>query len=311
MNKTYIFFGISSEYVLNPLYRYMKDKGYSCVEITNNTSKNIREDMLRFKNDNVVLITSAHVFLDYDYYKRVYDYSINGLTTVLEAIDILKPVKTVHYPHDLATLMHNNDLPWLKSIFELILFPLDGYAHLSCEGRDVYNVGWIKKVKNIGDGNKNIVYHGLSDFGYYKDVNFALKTFSPVWNEGAIVKLPDIGDYMEYVSNLKASHVNLTNSERNIFELIDHGEIMITNGLTSVNIESSLSGRFTINMLDGCFAESEHRRHFEGLPNLKMLSISDTALLLKDYRKGNFVPKKGENLLKSFDFEMATKLITK
>ena len=269
----------------------------------------MKKALIELNAKDNILITSAHTFLDetYDYFQNT---PVN--LSVLEAIDILKPIKSVYYPHDLATLVHEFDIPWINSIFDIILFPFDGYAHLACNGKPIYNVGWIKKIHKTGSGTKFRVGHGISDIYYYEKIglDYIYETFKTVWDQGIIIKtsLPEHWD--QYRSYFEKKNVKYIDPSKSIFELIDSCEIMLTNSLTSVNIESSLSGRFTINMLDGIFNLSEHEKYFKGLPNLKIMSINDTAELLRDYFNGNYIPSQGEDVLKQFNFKLAVDIIT-
>jgi len=307
-NKLYVFFGVGIEYSLNQLYVYMKDQGYNCVEINHFSCNNMKKALLDLGNNEYIFITSAHVFLDetYPFYKKT---PMN--LSALEAMDILKPVKSVYYPHDLATLVHEFDEPWLNSIFDIILFPMEGYAHLACHGKPVYNVGWIKKLGKIGSGTRYKVGHGIGDWGYYRNMGFenVYNVFKSIWDQGVVVKnvLKDRKILQVFWEQKKINYIDPTLS---IFELIDTCEIILTNALTSVNLESALSGRFTINMLDGIFDKQTHEGYFKGVPNLQLMSISDTAELLKEYYRGEFIPPQGEDVLKPFDFKQAVSLIT-
>jgi hypothetical protein len=286
----------------------MKEHDYNCVEITPDTCNDMKGALLNLKTKNSIFITSAHTFLDgtYEYFQNT---PIN--LSALEAIEILKPVKSVYYPHDLATLVHEFDVPWINSIFDIILFPLDGYVHLACNGKPVYNVGWIKKLNKTGSGTRFRVGHAISDSYYYGKLglDYLYSTFQSVWDQGIIIKsgVPDLWEKQRTFFEQK--NVKYIEPSKSIFELIDSCEIMLTNSLTSVNIESSLSGRFTVNMLDGVFDSSEHEKYFKGLPNFKMMSIAETAELLRNYYEGNYIPLQGEDVLKQFDFKLAVELI--
>jgi hypothetical protein len=308
-NKLYVFFGALIEYSLNPLYLYMKDQGYNCVEITPRSCTNMRETLQNLPANEYIFITSAHVFLDETY--PIFNNSPKYICA-LEAIDILKPVKVVYYPHDLAMLVHEFDKPWLNSIFDLILFPIEGFTHLSCHGKPIYNVGWIKKEKKTGQGTRFKVGHGIGDWLYYKEKEprYIYNVFQKVWKQGVIVKNASFRGDKKLKAIWRKKNINFIEGETSIFELIDSCEIMLTNSLTSVNIESALSGRFTINMLDGIFDKKEHKECFRGIPNLKIKTIAGTAKLLKTYFQGDFIPPQGEDLLKPFDFKQAVELIT-
>jgi len=308
-NRLYVFFGCFLEYSLHPLYEYFKDQGYNCIEITTDTCNDMKKSLIELNAKDSILITSAHTFLD-----ETYEFFQNtpANLSVLEAINILKPVKCVYYPHDLATLVHEFDIPWINSIFDLILFPIDGYAHLACNGKPVHNVGWIKKIKKTGKGKKFRVGHGISDNYYYNKLglDYLYDTFYSVWDQGVIIKSGTPEYWKKQRSFFEQKKIKYIDPSKSIFELIDSCEIILTNSLTSINLESALSGRFTINMLDGIFNKSEHEKYFRGLPNIKIMSIDDTTELLKDYYNGKYIPPQGEDVFKQFNFKEAVKLIT-
>jgi len=304
--KLYVFFGYWIEYTLNPLYIYMKEQGYNCIEILPTTCSNMRKTLSELKEKEIIFITSAHVFLD----------NTNGKFNSthlppLEAIDILNPIKNVFYPHDIVDFANKSDMLWLNSIFNVVLLPFDGYSHFACHGKPVYNVGWIKKHGKIGSGNRYKVGHGIGELHYYKKIGYdnLYSIFRSIWDQGVIVK-STIGDREKLQSFWEQKNVNYIDPSLSIFELIDSCEIMLTNGITSINLESALSGRFTINMLDGIVNYQTHEQFFKGIPNLKLMNINDTAELLKEYFRGDFFPPQGEDVLKPFDFKQAVSLIT-
>ena len=304
--RLYIFFGYWIEYTLNPLYQYMKEQGYNCIEITPSNCIDMRKTLLKLNAKENIFITSAHVFID-NTSKKFNDTHL----AALEAIDILSPQKKIYYPHDFTDLLEECGMPWLNSIFDLILFPIDGYAHLACNGKSVYNVGWIKKIKKTGNGERFKVGHGIGEWGHHikKGSEHIQNVFKKIWEQGVIVKSANTRTWEEQKLFFEKNNVNYIDSSRSIFDLIDTCEIMLTNGITSVNIESALSGRYTINMLDNIVPKEVHEKFFKGVPNLKMMPIEDTAELLKAYYKGDFIPEQGEDILKPFDFKKAVELI--
>jgi len=308
MNKNilYVFFGALIEYSLNPLFVYMKEQGYNCVEITLKTCSDMKKEILALNAKENIFITSAHVFIDETC--KIYQNTSFNLSA-LEAMDILRPVKSIYYPHDISTLVHENDTPWLNSIFDIILFPMDGYAHLACNGKPVYNVGWIKKNNKLDEGTRFTVGHGVSDLLHYKTItgfDHMYNIFKEIWGQGVIVKGTNKGHHKIWEKYI----IKYLDSSNSIFDLINTCEIMLTNALTSVTLEAALSGRFTVNMLDGIFDRAEHEKYFKGVPSLKLMTIEETADLLKAYYKGDFIPEQGEDILKPFDFKRAVELIT-
>jgi len=304
--KLYVFSGYWTEYTLNPLYIYMKEQGHNCIEILPTTCSDMRKALTELNEKEYVFITSAHVFLDNTYGK----FNSTHLAP-LEAIDILRPIKSVYYPHDFVDFANEFDMKWLNSIFDVILLPIDGYSHFSCNGKTVCNVGWIKKHGKTGSGIRYKVGHGIGELHHYKEMGYEnmYNIFKCIWDQGVVVK-GALGDREKLNIFWEQKNINYIDPALSIFELIDSCEIMLTNGITSINLESALSGRFTINMLDGIVDKQTHEHFFKGIPNLQLMSISDTAELLKEYYRGEFIPHQGEDVLKPFDFNQAVKLIT-
>jgi hypothetical protein len=305
-NRLYVFFGYWIEYTLNPLYIYMKEQGYNCIEILPTTCPDMRKALSELNADEYIFITSAHAFLDNTNGK----YNNTNLPP-LEAIDILRPVKSVFYPHDFVDFGNKLDMLWLNSIYDIVLLPIDGYSHFACNDKHIYNVGWIKKYGKIGTGTRYKVGHGIGEWHHHRKMGFehVYNIFRSIWDQGVIVK-NTMADRIKLQTFWEEKKVNYIDPSLSIFELIDSCEIILTNGITSVNLESALSGRFTINMLDGIVDQQTHEYYFKGVPNLKIMTISDTAELLKEYYRGEFIPPQGEDILKPFDFEQAVRLIT-
>lgn len=298
---------------MTPLYQYMLDNGYDCVEVTPYTSSNMLHDIHNCKNRDVVLIVNDHFIHDEAYLEKRDGVFSNALS-LLEAIDILKPVSSVYYPHDLAYILHFVDMPWMSSVFDLLLFPFDGFAHTGYLGAEVYNVGWIKKHSKLSGGKRFQVGHALGSTNWMRlfggGAEGYYERFASIWNQGVIVKAHE-NFAQEYSSVFKLHGITEFNSKDSVFKLIDNCEIMLCDNTSSVHYESALSGRFTISVLEGATSLEEHENSLHGLPNLQIKTIEETDELLKTYYKGDFVPIQGEDKLKPFDFELAVKLITK
>lgn len=189
----YLFFGIIDEYVLNPLYVEMKQRGYNCIELDIAKEKSPKKIIENLKSDyagRIVFITSAHLFLDkknMDLQRRFYD----EVLSPLEIIDYLKPIKNIYYPHDLMDGFTHYDRRWF-SLFDVYLSPLPVNAHGGnfCE---VVNVGWIKKNRPtppVRDGIPSFG-HAFSEslFYYAKGGDYFYKTFKKIWDLGVKVKL--------------------------------------------------------------------------------------------------------------------------
>lgn len=305
----YVFFGYWSEYTLNPLYLYMLEHGFDCIEITPTSTKNIDKSIRELAGRDIVLITSAHMFLDKTYQQYL---GHDDFLSPLEVMDILKPKKSVHYPHDLATLLHEYDQPWIPSLFDVTLWPLPCMAHLTGIGSRVYSVGWIKKMYATPIGNHLKAVHAFSDIIHYDRLGISntYEIFRPLWDRGISVKMPLWPGYEGFEQFFKQHSISYYPAEANMFDVISDCELIMINSLSSVNMEAVLSGRFVVNLLDGFCSKRDHEENFGTLPNLRILSINEAAELLDDFYSGNFVPPQGKDILMPFDFELAVKSIT-
>lgn len=141
---TYLFYGFNGEYVLNPVYKEMIKRGYSCVEIDTAYELDQKGKLDTLKGKQVVLVTCAHVFFDKLNINMIYP-TYPDSYSVLEVMDYLKPVRSIYYPHDLMDGFSHADKDYF-SLFDYYLSPLPVNAHGNryCP---VVNVGWVKKNK--------------------------------------------------------------------------------------------------------------------------------------------------------------------
>lgn len=312
-NGLYLFFGDNGEYVLHPLYLEMQKRGYNCEEIDLFSAKSPKNklDMIKsdYKNDTV-LVTCAHCFLDkknMEAESRFYDQTFSAL----EIIDYLRPVKNIYYPHDLLDGFTHYDRRWF-SFFDIYLSPLPVNAHGGAFCK-IADVGWIKKYRATPSsaGMPVSFAHAFSETMFYtnKGNEYFYRTFEPIWSQGAKVKLFHNHTEEGFKKILDEKKVSYYDPSINIFDLIDENPVVITNSQTSVNVEASLSGRMVINLLDGVYDGAIQRASLFGLPNLLCASIAEAAEIMKDIKKGKREILAGEDVMRSFDYDAAIKLI--
>lgn len=309
----YLFFGIVDEYVLNPLYVEMKQRGYTCIELDiakEKYPKKIIENLKSDYADRIVFVTSAHLFLDkknMDLQRRFYD----EVLSPLEIIDYLKPIKNVYYPHDLGDGFTHYDRNWF-SLFDIYLSPLPVNAHGGnfCE---IVDVGWIKKNKPtppLHDGAP-LFGHAFSEtiFYYTKGADYFYKTFEEIWSLGVKVKLINNHTVPVFSKVLDFHNVSYYDASINIFDLIDNCSVVVTNALTSVNLEAALSGRMVINLLDGVYKDSYQRSQLSGFPNLFCVTIEEGAQMIREIQEGKREICAGKDIMGHFDFDLAIRKI--
>jgi hypothetical protein len=313
-NRTYLFFGFAegTEYSLSPLYNHMLHLGYNCVEIDMMKVPNVKEILRSLKNEKIVFLTSAHMFMDGLNIRSIYN--VDGeVIGPLEVIDYLKPEKKVYYPHDLINPLLVEDLRWL-SLFDILLSPYSWLSHYK-RYTEVIDVGWIKK-KNSSTPKKVTgkpkFLHPISAFHNYYQFGFEKfwELWGPVYDLGVTVKFPNWPGAEEFENKLKALGVNVFPREGNIFDSIENHDVIITNGDTSVTIESALSGRPTINVIDSTVSVDIQQKSIFGLPNIQISSINECKVLIEDYILNPEKVRNTEDLLKPFDYNKAVSVIT-
>lgn len=309
-NKVYLFFGVGGEYCLQPLFLEMKKRDYQCVEIDLSRCNDTLNILKNLKGKEVVFITSAHLFLN-ESNLALEGQLLKDSMSPLAIIDYLKPVKKVYYTHDIQDgFKHFDRLHF--SLFDLWLSTLPVNAH-GLRYAEIIDVGWINKREstpkyNRGDDIK--FAHSMSELVYYrsKGIDFFYNKFKDVWAEGIGVSL--YRGYDEDLSKiLKKNSVNILDCNKNIFTMINEYPVIITNSVSGVNIEASLSGRMVINLLDGVQSESYQRSQIGGLPNVHIVTIPEAVEMIKAIKKGEMDIAVGENILKPFDMELAIKKI--
>jgi hypothetical protein len=309
-NIVYLFFGFGCEYVLNPLFNFMVNKGYNCIEIDMIKDKNPVNILKQLRNEKVVFITSAHFILDKMNYKLIYDIDAETLTP-LEVIDYLRPYKKIYYPHDLTTPLLDEELRWLD-FFDVMLSPLPYLEHLNYFTK-IIEVGWIKKNNKINgikiDNNKLSLGYTFSSVKRFKTFNSAYEFWGPIWEQDVKIKLAYWPGYEIYEEELKKRNIYVYPIEKNTIEVISDNDVIITSSTTSVNIEASLCGKTVINVVDGTVSQAEQKKYTAGLPNIYVVSRDECMNILSDLKSGNRKIKLGKQILKDFDYDKALKAI--
>jgi hypothetical protein len=306
----YLFFGIASEYVLNPLYQYMAKQGHQCIEIDLLATSEVRPILKALKGKPVVFITSAHVFLDQYNLATIQQHDVE-IISPLEIMDYLNPIKSFIMPHDLSTLFHDQDLPWLDlfdTLFVPVSIPVTSWSNLN-----VVDVGWIKRttpVQPINENGPHSVGFALSDFTACIPLG-PKKTYEiwePILTQGVTIKFPYWHHDKEFEEYFRAQGAKVFSSQLSISEFIDMNSIIISNTFSSVNSEAAFAGREIINILNPGTAVLQKMK-LGGLPNIRFMTIEECTNYISQFKQKNAPLKLVPPQIKPFDFELATKLI--
>jgi len=312
-NIKYIFYGFGSAYSLEPLAKYMRSKGYDVLEMNPaNADFSGYGDLKDIKNKNTVFVTSFHPLLDTENLARSRIKNVN-CAAPLEIIDYIKPIKSVYYPHDLTPFFCDYEMPWCN-LFDLFLLPFKNnlYYKIKSENCNVLEIGWIKNnnLQKKVDIQNDIIYfpsnsyYGMDESGRIRWFNYIPKTIP--------IKTGNVSEtkFNKAVELAKNDGYNFLESSLNIFQLIHNCKLIITNGVSSIVTEASMSGIPVVTMLDGIEPDESYLEQLPKLDWVYPLKPEDIKDFIANVQKGKIKLKNGTNLLKEFDFEKAVKAIT-
>lgn len=309
---TYLFFGYACEYVLNPLFQYMQKLGYSCVELDLFFNNNALQIIKSLKNSHVVFINSAHLFYDKENFNAGYQYYSDNVISPLEVLDFLKPIKSIHVPHDLFELFHKQEIAWLD-LFDMIFIPFD-MPHYSFLGNTMIDVGWIKRDKKIYSqsyDNSVAIGFAFSDFEYHRRLGLekTLEIWKDILLKNVTIKFPLWNEVEQYEEYFSMNGVSVFPCNANISDFIDKHHIILANGLSSVNAEAAYAGRLVINVVPSNFDSIYIKNRFKNLPNIQVMSINECIQYIDDIQKNSNKLPNLKSVIKPFDFELAIKNI--
>ncbi len=311
-DRLYLFYGYGCEYSLAPLANYMRERSFNVIELDLLYISNTYEILKSIKGKDVVFITSWHLFFDKNNFNKEREMDV---LSPLEVIDYLKPVRSIYYPHDLTTFLHEEEWSWLD-LFDVVLAPYKNNDYfLIKKHTQVVNVGWIKKqipsdpVKNKEELR---IVHFPSNLSYIK--NFSPEQYYEMWkplfNKGVCVKFPLTGSFERYKKALEYNGVKLIDPSKTVFDIINDYNIIISTGSSSVAYEAGLSGRPVIAVLDGAIRKEKYHEILPDHNWLYKLDIIGTADLIDEVKKCNIVLNSGPDVLPPMNFEKAVNIIT-
>lgn len=314
----YVFMGYGSAYVLEPIASYMKKKGYCVYEINPVTDDNYIELLKDIKDERIIFITSYHLYMDKYNYFRSGGIKDNDSIAPLEMMDMLKPVKTVFYPHDLDEFMLSEEMAWCD-LFDVFMTPLVNniyfYFKLKCE--KVANVGWIKKTRLYNFSSEEtlqlnkIVYlpsdlfEHLTKYGVDGLVNLWITYI----DKSIPLKLPQSKEYDVLKLKLLEEGFTLIDENKTVFSLIEEFNIIIGYGFSTVIYEAALSGKSVISLIDDVCLLDKHIERFKIFKNVRVLTYQKLGCFLNDLKNGKDMIPMCDDKLKPFDFEQALRLI--
>lgn len=268
MKPTIVTSGVDAEYVLGELSAKLRDEGYDVIEYDFGKTKHcVLSEIKALANGNVVYITSAHTNLT----QRVAAAMLGQLQNrypnylaPLEFLPLLKPRLSLYVPHDLLTPYGDSNLQEYRflDLFDHVLAPYDGDSLQPLVGANtkVHDAGWIKfrgaaplqQLPPAPSGLRVTLFvsfvehlqhvHGVEGFVEY---------LRPILTPDVRVKLPLWGGVVAMEDALRAkSPAQVVPAATNSIDLISDSDVVICNGASSIQAESSLMGKPTICLLD-------------------------------------------------------------
>lgn len=311
---TYVFWGYNSENVLDPLREAMHTQGHHCIVLPDNEkypSKQAERDYLN--SIEFVLITSSHFTRDQHIVADTFPELPSIHLSPLEIIGQCKPKKSIYYPHDLGSPLVLNE-PMFAHYFDLILWPLPWYGYAPTHP-NVQNVGWIKYAKTPIDRLDNYFYdlENIHCFFYSEivanhrryGVKKAVEKLQPIITHNIPIKLPVWPLSNDFETALKASGATIIPAELNSFDIIQHSNLVLSNGLSSIISEAHYMGIPSIAFIEHDIVNSQTQSvAFDGLTTCTRCHFNQVELALNAIEKPPQSPT-----LKPFDYEGAIQAI--
>lgn len=303
----YLFYGIGSEYVLHPIYEKMNQIGYVCIEIDCLKEKDSKKIIKSLRHKKIVFVTSYHLLLDNKNFHDFYSGEINFFG-VLEIIQLLKPIKSIYIPHDLTQPLIDKEEKFIN-LFDIFISPCEPFTSIYSSICNTQEGGWIKylndsNLKKQPILNKTVWF--VSDFVtlYNYGIKSLFDFMKPIISQQVAVKFPSWKNSDKVEKFFIDQGVSVYKSTANSIGIIKKSDLIITNGLSSINAESYFMGKTTVNIKD-----RSHYGNFENymkklLPNIIYYN-SPT-----EFKTKSIIIQNNEPILEPFKMKKVIKLIT-
>jgi len=301
MKLIYLFYGFGGEYVLHELFLEFSRK-FNCIEIDALKIKNSKTIINKLRSNKIVLVTSGHFLLNKSNFTDFYPNN-NNFYSVLELISLLKPVKSVYIPHDLLFPLIANEKEYLNQ-FDLFLSPSEPFTTLFSPICNTIEVGWIKyHVKKDPIYAPNLAVWLLSDFILHikmgKEKSFEANY--PILKQGVSIKFPLWSESSEFTNYYRKRGVHVFEASNNSCDVINEHKIIFANGVSSINAESYLLGKTTINIMENShYGTNDFKMIENNFPEIKFYKT------IADVNLNKIEPTMLPNILKPFDMHRAT-----
>lgn len=321
--------GVDAEYVLAEVSNRLRAAGADVLEFDFGKCKRcVQAELEALADEEVVYITSAHTNLT----RRVAEVRYPPLIqryphflSPLEILPILKPGLTIYVPHDLLTPFGDANLDEYRflDLFDHVLAPYDAeklQAKLG-DATQVHDAGWVKYRHNE-DGVRDTIDAQGGDLKVTMFVSFVdhlrdtygvrgfVEYLRPLLSKSVRVKLP-VWDGIEAMEDALSQHSDamVVPATVNSIDLIASSDVVICNGASSIQAESTLMGVPTICVLDNEVEPAESKqRKLSAFPHIHYHDYSQRAPFPTGYVE-QVRQLRTQRQLKPFDFSLVQSLV--
>ena len=148
--------------------------------------------------------------------------------TPLEIIKNCKPIKSVHYPHDLSMPLVINE-PLFINYFDLVLWPFPWFGYYP-QPNHIVTVGWIKNLNsselskqtyfNSSQKTQCFFFSEISTYDKKYGIEKTLERLTPLIKNKIPIKLPNWPTSPTYEKALKKCNAIIIPSHINSFDII-------------------------------------------------------------------------------------------
>ncbi len=274
MTPLFIFWGYGSEDVTAPLRAYAQAQGVKCITLPQSGCGTADEFEL-IRSGRYVLITSCHFARDSLTMRDVYPEVEIGYGP-LEMIGLSKPLLSIFYPHDPATLLVLNE-PQLLGAFDLVLWPTDNFGYQPTPS-DIEHVGWIGKHLGVGDFAATERVFFFSDFVHHHrtfGMNGTYEKLKPILDCGVSIKFPLWPGHAEYEAFFADRGAQVLSAHYSTYAIAQQAGLAISNGLSGISIEANWAGTPVVNLLEPWIPGRRQREMLLGLDGCVVCSYAD------------------------------------
>jgi len=279
----FLFFGYAWEYTLHPLFEYMNAHGDDCVEIDMLTHPDVVGALRQLEGRPVVLLTSAHPLFDD---KNFFFYKTHRkVVSALHVISTLNPVASVYYPHDLKDPIKEEEIFYLP-VFDLLLSPFPGMQRFS-ELLSVVQVGWIKRVPKTErimpeefNPSRKVFFTGAYHYYLKLGMERFYDDFRVLFDSGVACKLTKSHENEAFEKFLRDRNVNVYPSHANSLHIMDENDVIFTQALSSVGLESCMLGKKVVYIRHGHLDYKDPEVELKGAGNITFVNSPQEAAAL-------------------------------